>query len=90
MGAYIALHHGNEAVFMCSVLLIAIDLIFIAMFLPESLGAGYEDEKAIEGGEQGPESGVRIVLGRRGLKKRSAPGYVDDSAFQVGMISLCC
>lgn len=46
MGAYIALHHGNESVFLCSVFLIAIDLAYIAAVLPESLGAGDDEEEA--------------------------------------------
>ncbi|CAN0013941.1 unnamed protein product, partial [Ascophyllum nodosum] len=48
MGAYIADHYGNESVFLCSILLIGIDLVFIALVLPESLGAR---EEGVWGGE---------------------------------------
>lgn len=51
MGAYIAERFGNQAVFLASILLIAIDLAFIAMLLPESLGAGDDGEEvAVRGG----------------------------------------
>ncbi|CAN0462761.1 unnamed protein product [Ectocarpus sp. 12 AP-2014] len=63
MGAYIALHHGNEAVFLCSVLLIGIDLVFIAVYLPESLGAGEELEFEGAGWEEAG-GGLRKELQR--------------------------
>lgn len=77
MGAYIALHHGNEAVFLCSVLLIGIDLVFIAMYLPESLGAGQEFEE--------DAGGVRKEPSRK-VVPSSSSGYGGDAlgAFQVG------
>lgn len=79
MGAYIALHHGNEAVFLCSILLIGIDLVFIAMYLPESLGAGQEFEDGTAGG------GLRKEQSRKPVSSSSA-GYGGDAlgAFQVG------
>lgn len=80
MGAYIALHHGNEAVFVCSVLLIAIDLVFIAMYLPESLGAGRDFEEGAAGEVGG---GLRAEQSRKAV---SPSGYGGDAlgAFQVG------
>ena len=81
MGAYIALHHGNEAVFLCSVLLIGIDLVFIAMYLPESLGAGQEFEEGAVGGG----GGLRKEPSRK-VVPSSSSGYGGDAlgAFQVG------
>lgn len=61
MGAYIADHYGNESVFLCSVFLIAIDLVFIALVLPESLGARAE---AWEGGRGRVMSRTRRARGR--------------------------
>lgn len=84
MGAYIALHHGNEAVFLCSVLLIAIDLAYIAVILPESLGGGEEEEdqgeQQLGGYEVGGRERGRSIL----IKKRRPPNYGDEfTAFQV-------
>lgn len=77
MGAYIALHHGNESVFLCSVLLIGIDLVFIAMYLPESLGAGQEPEEELAGA-----GGLRKEQSRKAVSS----GYGGDAlgTFQVG------
>lgn len=83
MGAYIALHHGNEAVFLCSVLLIGIDLVFIAMYLPESLGAGQEfDEDTVGmGGSLRKEPSRKAAVA-------SSSGYGGDAlgAFQAGVV----
>lgn len=89
MGAYIALHHGNEAVFLCSVLLIGIDLVFIAVYLPESLGAG--EELNFEGEEAG--GGLRKELQR--LRTASYGGGDALGAFQVkwretAALLVCC
>lgn len=89
MGAYIALHHGNEAVFLCSVLLIGIDLVFIAVYLPESLGAGEELEFEGAGGEAG--GGLRKELQRS--RTASYGGGDALGAFQVkwrGTAALLC
>lgn len=87
MGAYIALHHGNEAVFLCSALLIGIDLVFIAMYLPESLGAGATQD--FEEDAVGGVGGLRKEPSRRSVPSNStsssSSGYGGDAlgAFQV-------
>ncbi|CAN0001640.1 unnamed protein product [Ectocarpus sp. 4 AP-2014] len=74
MGAYIAEHHGNEAVFLCSVLLIGIDLVFIAVYLPESLGAG---EELVFEGPGGEEAGGGL---RKELQRSRTASYGGGDA----------
>lgn len=80
MGARIALHHGNEAVFLCSVLLIGIDLAFIAFFLPESLGAGEESSEECGGAAVGGEG-----LSKEQSSRKVSSAHSPDAfgAFQV-------
>lgn len=73
MGAYIADHYGNESVFLCSIFLIGIDLVFIALVLPESLGARAE---AWEGGRD-------RVMSSRTRKARDRDANDNVLAFQV-------
>lgn len=88
MGASIALHHGNEPVFLCSVLLIIIDLVYIAFFLPESLGAGEEEEEVVELGGGGLKGKGRSAQRERvSIKRRKSPSSYDDFlAVQVGKL----
>lgn len=82
LGAYLAEKYDNEAVFLASILLIAIDLTFIAMILPESLGAGddhqaigeggYEGRSLVRGGGLAPGGAVSMAERKRGLN------YGDD------------
>lgn len=86
MGAYIALHYGNGAVYFCSMFLIGIDLAFIAVYLPESLGALDEQEA---GGQRGIWATREDNVEREGdgggiVKGRIAYGK-KFGAFQV-----CC
>ena len=95
MGAYIADHYGNESVFLCSILLIGIDLVFIALVLPESLGAR---EEGVWGGEgrrrRLPDGtapiGPGVERGARGKvrSRRSRGGGPEDDFpfFQVRFI----
>ena len=84
MGAYIALHHGNEAVFLCSALLIGIDLVFIAMYLPESLGAGQEFEADAMSGV----GGLRKEPSRKTVVSSSGYGGDAQGTFQVRVADL--
>lgn len=98
MGAYIALHHGNESVFLCSVLLIAIDLVYIATVLPESLWAAEDDERGTELVGEVKHVGGRRGSGRQrgpnstgGGRRTATPTYNDDFlAFQVSVVWLSC